>query len=168
VTLLRIYNLLLRLYPREYGALFGAEMSAVFAKAARDRGRRGWIATICFFLAEVTGLGLAVAHEWAAKIAYLLSHSTSYIDGRCLPNPLLMRAPGVSWLQHYGWGASDAAAAQGEDDGTAGSLWDGEGTNEQFGNRQAPCMNANQTFALASPIRRLIILIVGFRECRHC
>jgi hypothetical protein len=167
MTFQRIYNLLLRIYPAEYRALFGAEMSTVVGKMTQDRRCQGRIATAHFFLVEIMGLLLGAACEWIAKLAYSVSHSVNYIDGRGLPDPLLMRAPGVSWLQHYRLGRSGAAAAQVEDDGAAGSSRDGCATDERLGHQDA-CVNAYQTFALASPIRRLAILIAGSRECRHC
>ena len=167
MTFQRIYNLVLRIYPAEYRALFGAEMSTVVGKMTQNQRRQGRIARAHFFLGEITGLLLGAAREWIAKLAYSVSHSVNYIDGRGLPDPLLMRAPGVSWLQHYRRGNGSAAAAQDEDDGAAGSSRDGWATDERFGHQQA-CVNAYQTFALASPIRRLAILIAGSRECRHC
>ena len=173
MTFQRIYNLVLRIYPAEYRALFGAEMSTVVGKMTQDQRRQGPIARAHFFLGEITGLLRGAAREWIARLAYSVSHSVNYIDGRGLPDPLLMRAPGVSWLQHYRRGNGSAAAAPNkddkddEDDGAAGSSRDGWATDERFGHQQA-CVNAYQTFALASPIRRLAILIAGSRECRHC
>jgi hypothetical protein len=164
MTLRRIYDLLLRLYPTEYRALFGAEMSAVFDKTTRDRRRQGRIATAGRFLVEMTGLGLAAAREWIAKLEYSVSHSVNYIDGRCLPDPLLMRPPGVSWLQHYG---REAIALAGQP-GDSHYGWGRGGPAGQPGDPGGPCLNAYQTFALASPLRRLVILTFGSRGCRHC
>ena len=40
----RLYQMLLRLYPREHRAEFGDEMLCVFAQAAAERRTRGWFA----------------------------------------------------------------------------------------------------------------------------
>jgi hypothetical protein len=147
MTAQRIYNFLVRLYPAEYRALFGAEMSAVFDMTARGRRREGFTATAGLFLVETTSLLTGAAREWIAKLAYAVSHSVNYIDGRCLPDPLLMRPPGVSWAQHYGWGPGRTTGLPGDP--------------------CSACLNAYQTFALASPFRRLAIITLSARRCRH-
>jgi hypothetical protein len=162
-----IYTLLLWLYPREYRALFGAEMSAAFDEAVRDQ-RRGCIGAAGLFLNEMSGLVLAAVHEWIAKLVYSLSHSVSYINGRCLADPLLMRAPGVAWLEHYGPQHYRQQHYRWELGAPAAQTDYGRPTDGWYGDSGAGCPNAYQVFALASPFRRLVILIVGFGRCRHC
>jgi len=146
----RIYCKLLQLYPPDYRALFAAEMAAAFDEAVIDRRRRP-TGLIAFMFAELTGLVMGACREWIARLAYSLSHSNGYIDGRGLPDPLLMRPAGIAWETHYGWGATRVAAA-----GRAAA-----GARHNVG----PCLNAQQTFALASPFRRLAILICGCARC---
>jgi len=89
----RVYDSLLRLYPRDYRALFGVEMRAAFEAAEKERTS----APVTFYFYELTGLLLGILTEWTAK----LTTDTS-IRGRTLPDRLLMRPPGVSWQSHYG------------------------------------------------------------------
>ena len=63
----RLYQMLLRLYPREHRAEFGDEMLCVFAQAAAERRTRGWFACARFLFRESTGaLGGACA-EWLRR-----------------------------------------------------------------------------------------------------
>jgi hypothetical protein len=66
MNLRRVYAVLLRLYPREYRALFGREMLAVFDRAAEESRKRGWASYVGFVLAELIGLLKGVAAEWSA------------------------------------------------------------------------------------------------------
>jgi hypothetical protein len=66
-----VYELLLRLYPPEYRALFAREMLAVFQEAAEERRGSAFLALI---LAEWIGLAIGAAAEWIAKFT-----STSYM-----------------------------------------------------------------------------------------
>jgi hypothetical protein len=83
----RIYVAFLRLYPRDYRTLFGAEMVAAFEEAAAAHPGRGWIR---FAATELMGLAIGAGAEWIAKLT-----SDSSIRGRNLPDTLLMRPPGV-------------------------------------------------------------------------
>ena len=58
----RTFELLLRLYPVDYRAVFGAEMLSTLDRTTEDRhGRR-------FLLRELTGLLIGAGSEWAAKL----------------------------------------------------------------------------------------------------
>src|SRR4029453_5410130 len=137
----RVYKTLLRLYPREYTELFAAEMSAVFEEAFEERRRQGGAIFLRFAVAELTGLVAGAVAELIAKSVYALYHSnSSYIIGRCLPDSLRIRPAGVSRESPF---AAQAASAKTAD------LIDETGT----------CLNAHQTFVLASPLGRLLIFI---------
>lgn len=136
----RVYKTLLRLYPRDYTEVFAAEMSAVFEEVSEERRRQGTTIFLRFVVAELMGLVIGAWAEWIAKSIYAVYHSNSYISGRCLPDPLRIRPAGVSRESHF---AALRAPAKTAD------LIDETGT----------CVNAHQTFVLASPLRRLLILI---------
>jgi hypothetical protein len=51
-----LYRLLLRLYPRDYVAQFGAEMTSVFEEASAEQWKRGPLAYVMFVLREIAGL----------------------------------------------------------------------------------------------------------------
>jgi len=145
--------MLLRLYPPDYRAFFAAEMAAAFDEAIIDRPRR-LSGFITFLFTELTGLAIGACREWLARLDHSLAHSNSYINGRGLPDLLLMRPPGVTWETHYGWETGRASTGG----AAAGSL-----------HICGPCLNAYQTFALASPIRRLFILVCSsIRCCNGC
>jgi hypothetical protein len=86
----RAYNFLLQLYPRDYRAMFAAEMLSAFEQAAEEqRGR-------AFVLWELASLLVGAGSEWIAKLT-----SDSSIRGRLLPDRVRMRPPGVPWEVHY-------------------------------------------------------------------
>jgi hypothetical protein len=137
----RVYKTLLRLYPRDYTKSFAAEMLAAFDEASEERRRRGAAIFLRFAVAELTGLVTGAVAELITKSVYALYHSNScYISGRCLPDPLRIRPAGLSRESYF---AALHAPAKTAD------LIDETGT----------CLNAHQTFVLASPLRRLLILI---------
>jgi hypothetical protein len=86
----RAYQTLLALYPRDYQAMFAAEMCNAFEKAADERRRQGWLVFARFVLAELAGLMAGAAAEWTAKLT-----TDSSVRGRCLPDLRIMRPPGV-------------------------------------------------------------------------
>ena len=85
------YGLLLRLYPRDYRIAFSAEMSGAFENAAAERRAQGGPALLYFVLVELFCLTRGAAAEWRAKLT-----TSSFLRGRTLPDPLMMRPPGVS------------------------------------------------------------------------
>ncbi len=90
MSLRRIYRILLRSYPPDFKAFFAAEMTFAFDEGVIDcRGRLSGL--IAFMFAELTGLLSGACREWIARLAYSLSHTNSYINGRGLPDPLLMK-----------------------------------------------------------------------------
>jgi hypothetical protein len=146
MSLRRAYLILLRLYPREHRSCFAAEMAAVFAEGAVDRRRQGRASMARFTLTEMTGLVAGAWRERIAKLAHSLCHTGSYIDGRGLPDRLLMRPAGVAWESYYG-------------SQTAGAL--AQEATVIIG----PCLNAYQRFAFGSTLRRLVILACGTCRC---
>jgi hypothetical protein len=141
-----IYSILLRLYPREYRMLFASEMTAVIAAAITDRWNEGRLPFISFALREVTGVVEGAGREQIAKLAHSLSHTSSYINGRGLPDRLLMRPAGIAWESYYGLFTTSAL------------------TQEATGGT-GPCVNAYQRFAFGSTLRRLLILSFGTCRC---
>jgi hypothetical protein len=91
MRLLRIYTLMLRLYPADYRARFAAEMFGAFQAAAADQSHRGTFAPLTFAISELIGLCRSVSAEWIAKLA-----SDAATRGRCLPDCRLMRPAGVT------------------------------------------------------------------------
>src|SRR5512135_93015 len=66
--LIRIYNWLLYLYPREFRDEFADEMQSVFADSIADAARRGNIALIQVSLKELRDLLRAILREhWQAR-----------------------------------------------------------------------------------------------------
>ena len=121
--------------------MFAAEMSAAFEEAFEERRRQGAAILLRFAVSELMGLCAGAVAELMAKSVYALYHSnSSYISGRCLPDPLRIRPAGLSRESYF---AALHAPAKTAD------LIDETGT----------CLNAHQTFVLASPLRRLLILI---------
>jgi len=92
----RPYEILLRLYPRDYRARFGSEMSNAFEEAASDRRQLGGSVYARFVIAELVGLMIGAGIEWIVKLT-----TDASVRGRSLPDLLLMRPPGVSWEAHY-------------------------------------------------------------------
>jgi hypothetical protein len=81
----RAYSMLLRLYPRDYRAMFGREMRHSFENAANERR-----------LAELMGLITGALREWIAKLT-----TDKSVRGRVLPDLVMMRPPGVSKEVHF-------------------------------------------------------------------
>ena len=86
-----VYRFFLRLYPRDFRALFAGEMQRTF-EIACDEGRASGVR-------ECLGLVTGAFAEWRAKVTTDIA-----IRGRVLPDRLLMRPPGVSWEVHYAGG----------------------------------------------------------------
>ncbi len=139
----RAYKILLQLYPRDYREMFAAEMLEVFEEAFEERRRHGSVVILRFAVAELIGLLIGTWAEWMAKSSYSVYHSNSnYISGRCLVDRRTMWYIGAARESYY---ASQATPA----------------------NMIAPidetemCVNAQQRFICASPLKRLFILICG-------
>jgi len=128
----RAYGLLLRLYPPDHRAVFASEMLATFDESAAAQRCQGRAIFARFILAELAGLVKGAGGEWLVKWSYNLRHSNSYISSRGLPDRILMRPAGVSWDSYYG---PNSAKAHG-----------------------LTCVNAQQTFAFGSSLRRLLLL----------
>jgi hypothetical protein len=92
----RAYEFLLRLYPRDYRAMFATEMSSAFEEASAERRGQGRGVYVRFVMAELMELTIGAGVEWIAKLS-----TDSSVRGRSLPDRLLMRPPGVSWSRHY-------------------------------------------------------------------
>ena len=74
----RVYGAFLRLYPREYRDLFGAEVLSVFAQAAREHRARGCGVRAWFLVTELSGAVLWAARHWIDRFSAL---------GRCASRP---------------------------------------------------------------------------------
>jgi len=97
----RAYDILLRLYPADYRALFAAEMSATFEEAARERRGHGWAVFARFTFAELAGLLIGAGAEWGAKftpVARLSNNSPSAAAYMLLQK---MRPPAVGRDSFY-------------------------------------------------------------------
>ena len=81
----RPYATLLRLYPRDYRAMFGVEMRQSFEMAANERRA-----------AELLGLVMGAVREWMAKLT-----TDRAVRGRVLPDLVMMRPPGVPKEVHF-------------------------------------------------------------------
>ena len=84
----RVYGALLRLYPRDFRAMFAPEMLCAFEIVCKERRTSA--------IRECVGLLAGAASEWIAKLT-----ANCLVRGRVLPDRLLMRPPGVSWDAHY-------------------------------------------------------------------
>jgi hypothetical protein len=78
-------RILLRLYPRDYRAMFGREMRHSFDVAANER-----------WAAELMGLLAGAVREWIAKLT-----TDRAVRGRVLPDLMMMRPPGVTREVHF-------------------------------------------------------------------
>ena len=77
--------ILLRLYPRDYRAMFGREMRYAFEMAADERRA-----------AELMGLLAGAVREWVAKAT-----TDKAVRGRALPDLMMMRPAGVTREVHF-------------------------------------------------------------------
>jgi len=84
-----IYRLLLRLYPRDYRAMFAGEMGRALERGG-DESRVS-------MLKECGGLVVGAVSEWIAKLT-----TDKAIRGRALPDLVMMRPPGVPGEVHFG------------------------------------------------------------------
>jgi hypothetical protein len=82
MTIIRVYEMLLALYPADFRARFSAEMRGAFAEVGDDRRR------VCL---ELGGLLRGLALEWTAKFV-----ADPADRGRRLPDCRMMRPPGVT------------------------------------------------------------------------
>lgn len=70
----RLYRWLLFLYPADYRAIFGTEMTKVFDEAHAAASKRGILGRAAFYMRELTGL------IWTASCAQIRIHS-GWADG---------------------------------------------------------------------------------------
>jgi len=101
MDLKRAYDILLRLYPADYRALFASEMSTTIEEAAEERRERGWAAFTRFVLAELAGLVIGAAAEWSAKLAQDAFQSNISASAKAHWLLLRMRPLGVSRDSFY-------------------------------------------------------------------
>jgi hypothetical protein len=90
--MIRIYVALLRLYPRDYRAMFAREMRNAFEITARETRAD----VIPFVAAELIGLIRGALSEWIAKLT-----TDRTVRGRALPDLVMMRPPGVTREVHF-------------------------------------------------------------------
>lgn len=90
------YTFLLRLYPRDYRAMFALEMRNAFEITANDIRSGGRTAFLRFAVVELLGLAIGAVSEWIAKLT-----TDKSIRGRALPDLMMMRPPGVTREVHF-------------------------------------------------------------------
>jgi hypothetical protein len=90
------YRALLRLYPRDYRAMFAREMRNAFEITADETRARGRFALLRFVAFELIGLIRGAASEWIAKLM-----TDRALRGRALPDLVMMRPPGVAREVHF-------------------------------------------------------------------
>jgi hypothetical protein len=93
----RVYETLLRLYPRDFRESFTSEMLTAFDSSSVERRSQGQSVCIHFALKELISLVIGAGKEWLAKLS-----TDSSLRGRSLPDRLMMRPPGVPWEAYYG------------------------------------------------------------------
>ena len=98
------YEILLRLYPRDFRAAFSPEMLMAFERSAVERRAQGTADYIGFAASELIGLVIGAAREWIAKLTTDCS-----LRGRSLPDRRIMRPPGVPWEAYYGRALMDSS-----------------------------------------------------------
>jgi hypothetical protein len=92
----KAYAVLLRLYPRDYRAMFSREMRRAFEITASERLAGGRAAFLSFAGAELIGVIGGAVSEWIAKLT-----TDGSIRGRALPDLVMMRPPGVPREVHF-------------------------------------------------------------------
>jgi hypothetical protein len=90
--MIRIYVALLRLYPRDYRAMFAREMRNAFEITVHEIRAD----VIRIVAAELIGLIRGALLEWIAKLT-----TDRTIRGRALPDLVMMRPPGVTREVHF-------------------------------------------------------------------
>ena len=101
MELKRAYDILLRLYPADYRALFAAEMLTAFEEAADERRERGRAVFARFVLAELAGLVIGAGAEWSAKFTQDAFQSNISASAKARWLLLRMRPLGVSRDSFY-------------------------------------------------------------------
>jgi hypothetical protein len=91
---------MLALYPRDFRARFGREMSETFGKLFAAR-QAGWLTLACVALSESAGLSIGAVHEWIVKLS-----CDPISRARVLPDCRRMRPVGVT-RQEWGAGLDD-------------------------------------------------------------
>jgi hypothetical protein len=89
------------LYPRDFRARFGREMSETLRVKLSIAGQAGWFTLTCVALAEACGLFFGVAGEWIVKLA-----SDPMSRARSFPDCSRMRPVGIT-RQEWGAGLDD-------------------------------------------------------------
>jgi hypothetical protein len=92
----RMYTALLRLYPRDYRAMFAREMRQAFEITASEIRAEGRFALFRFIAGELIGLGKGAISERIAKLT-----TDRAVRGRALPDVVMMRPPGVTREAHF-------------------------------------------------------------------
>jgi hypothetical protein len=101
MELKRAYDILLRLYPADYRALFADEMLTAFEEAAEERRERGRAVFARFVLAELAGLVIGAGAEWSAKVTQDACQSNISASAKAHWLLLRMRPLGVSRDSFY-------------------------------------------------------------------
>jgi len=94
--MVRAYSTLLRMYPRDYRAMFAREMRYSFAITVDEIRLRGRVTLLRFVAEELLGLAKGAGLEWIAKLT-----TDKSVRGRVLPDLVMMRPPGVTREVHF-------------------------------------------------------------------
>ncbi len=90
----RLYALLLRLYPRRFHEEFAGEMQAVFSEAINEAARRGRPSLATTFLCEVWDLpGNALREHWSQQEEPAMSTAMNFDDSTA--GPMFDHQPGT-------------------------------------------------------------------------
>jgi len=92
VSGVRVFRVLLRLYPSDYAALFADEMINAFEQGCNEYRSQRRAPFVRFVVRELVGLIIGLIAEWIAK----LTTDTS-TRGRSLPDLRKMRPAGVPY-----------------------------------------------------------------------
>lgn len=100
---MRIYSVLLWLYPRAYREKFGEEMRGVFAARVRELRAEGRTAMVAFVWSEVLGALAGAFGAWRAQIGNPKAGETLAAEGE-LPAEVLASERRIQktlrWMEH--------------------------------------------------------------------
>jgi len=104
-SLLKLYRVLLNIYPLRYREEYGDELQAVFDLSLEDAMKIGKLEVARVFLRELVGLPKAILHEHLRKPGYgLVAQATSFLKGTHIETMMKIR-----WVSEDSWMATLAS-----------------------------------------------------------
>jgi hypothetical protein len=94
----RIYSLLLRLYPAPHRSLLGFEMSALFDQRLAEAEASGFYKRTRFVATECAGALVDIAVAWSSRVRHAAGHDEGC---GCLPDFRKMRPPWTEAKSYY-------------------------------------------------------------------